>query len=187
MSGLIAPVTVSFAGGTAGGWRVDRIQELRGPRLKNVPRLAIIEGSSAPIPADASWVLRGVTSNDRYTTPQEREALLAVQEPLGRLKATRAALIPIKKSADWWALTLEGRRAIFEDRSHHVALGLGYATAIARRLHHSRELGQPFDFLTWFEYAPTAADAFEELLVRLRATEEWTYVEREVDIRLIQA
>jgi hypothetical protein len=26
--------------------------------------------------------------------------------------------------------------------------------------------------------------AFEELVQRLRATEEWTYVEREIDIRL---
>jgi hypothetical protein len=38
-----------------------------------------------------------------------------------------------------------------------------YLPAVARRLHHSRELGEPFDFLTWFEYAPEHADAFEEL------------------------
>ncbi|HLQ29224.1 MAG TPA: hypothetical protein VK140_08310 [Ktedonobacteraceae bacterium] len=42
----------------------------------------------------------------------------------------------------------------------------------------------PFDFLTWFEYASTDANAFEELVGKLRETEEWTYVEREVDIRL---
>jgi len=37
-----------------------------------------------------------------------------------------------------------------------------------------------------FEYAPADADAdaFEELVGRLRATEEWAYVDREVDIRL---
>jgi chlorite dismutase len=184
---MAPPITVSFAGGTVGGWRVDRIEKVRGPRLKDVPRLAVIERSSAPIPAGASWVLRGVTGDDHYTTSQEREVLHAVQSPLGRPESTRAALIPIKKSAGWWALTQERRRGIFEDRSHHVALGLGYAASIARRLHHSRELAQPFDFLTWFEYAPAAADAFEELLDRLRATEEWTYVEREVDIRLVRA
>ena len=58
-----------------------------------------------------------------------------------------------------------------------------YLPAVARRLHHSRELGEPFDFLTWFEYAPEHADAFEELVRRLRSTAEWRYVEREVDIR----
>ena len=45
------------------------------------------------------------------------------------------------------------------------------------------DLGEPFDFLTWFEYAPEHADAFEELVRRLRSTAEWRYVEREVDIR----
>ncbi len=54
------------------------------------------------------------------------------------------------------------------------------STLVARRLHHG--LGEPFDFLTWFEYAPAYAEAFEELVGKLRETEEWTYVEREVDI-----
>jgi hypothetical protein len=53
-------------------------------------------------------------------------------------------------------------------------------------LYHCRDLGQPFDFLTWFEYAPKDAAAFEELVIALRHTEEWKYVEREVDIRLIK-
>ncbi len=29
-----------------------------------------------------------------------------------------------------------------------------YLLAVARRLYHCRDLGEPFDFLTWFEYAP---------------------------------
>jgi hypothetical protein len=52
------------------------------------------------------------------------------------------------------------------------------------RLHHSRELGEPFDFLTWFEYAPERSQTFEELVLRLRETKEWQYVDREIDIRL---
>jgi hypothetical protein len=59
-----------------------------------------------------------------------------------------------------------------------------YLPAVARRLYHGRDLGEPFDFLTWFEYAPRDARAFEELVSRLRATPEWDYVEREIDIRL---
>jgi len=72
----------------------------------------------------------------------------------------------------------------FEESSHHVATGLEYLPAVARRLHHGRDLAEPFDFLTWFEFAPADSAGFEELVQRLRATEEWTYVEREVDIRL---
>ena len=64
-----------------------------------------------------------------------------------------------------------------------------YLPAIARRLHHCRDLGyaEPFDFLTWFEYAPSDAAAFDELVAALRASPEWTFVEREVDVRLVRA
>ncbi len=130
-------------------------------------------------------MLRGTTSNDGYVTRREHDELLARQEPLGRPHATRAALIPVRKSASWWELSQDERRAIFEERSRHIATGLEYLPAVARRLHHCREVpGEPFDFLTWFEYAPEHIDAFEALVWRLRSTEEWTYVEREIDIRL---
>jgi len=107
-----------------------------------------------------------------------------VQAGLGRAEATRAALVPITKSAAWWDLPQDERRAIFEALSRHISASLKYLPAIARRLYHSRELGGPFDFLTWFEFAPEDAGLFDELLAMLGGTEEWRYVEREVDIRL---
>ena len=107
-----------------------------------------------------------------------------MQAPLGRPEATSAALIPIRKSAAWWELTQEQRRQIFEDKSHHIESSLKYLPAVARQLYHCRDLGEPFDFLTWFEYEPSHAEAFEELVATLRATEEWKYVDREVDIRV---
>ena len=55
---------------------------------------------------------------------------------------------------------------------------------VARQLYHCRDFGEPFDFITWFEYAPKDAPQFEELVAMLRDTEEWTFVEREVDLRL---
>jgi hypothetical protein len=44
--------------------------------------------------------------------------------------------------------------------------------------------GEPFDFLTWFEFSEADAGAFDELVGRLRETEEWRYVEREVEVRV---
>jgi len=61
---------------------------------------------------------------------------------------------------------------------------LGDCPSFYRHLHHCRDLGEPFDFLTWFEFAPEHEPAFDELLARLRATEEWRYVDREVEVRL---
>ena len=125
-----------------------------------------------------------MTSNVRYRKQNEITALAERQQGLGRPAATRAALIPIRKNEAWWALAQDERRAIFEERSHHIAIGLEYLPAVSRRLHHGHDLGEPFDFLTWFEYSPEAANAFEELVRRLRQTPEWRYVDREVDIRL---
>jgi chlorite dismutase len=175
-------VRITFSGVTsAGTWRVERIAPVIGASLPGATALVASPDTAEP---SASFVLRGVTSHHRYVERREKDALLAIQPPLGRAEATRAALVPIRKTDAWWDLPQDERRAIFEHRSRHIADSMKYMPAIARKLYHSRELGEPFDFLTWFEYAPDHASAFEELVALLRATEEWRYVEREVDIRL---
>ncbi len=177
----------SFVGGKTGRWQVTKMATVIGTLLETVECVDIIEGKQAAPLNGASWVLRGVTSFERYVNRDERQSLVALQPSLDRPQATCAALIPIKKSAAWWALPQDERRAIFEEQSHHIRVGLEYLPAVARRLHHSYELGEPFDFLTWFEYAPQDADAFEQLASRMRDTEEWNYVEREIDIRLTRS
>jgi hypothetical protein len=97
---------------------------------------------------------------------------------------TRAALILLRKTESWSALAQNERRAIFVEQSHHIYTGLEYLPAIARRLRYCRDLGEPLDFLTWFDYAPEHSDAFETLVKRLRETTEWKYVDRESDVRL---
>ena len=175
----------SFLGGEEGPWEVIRISPVVGDCLPEVPRLLVTDGLRAG--RNSTWVLRGVTSNQRYTTRSEETQLVAVQPSLGRDQATCAALIPIRKSAEWWSLPQDERRLVFEERSHHIALGLTRLPAVARRLYHSRDIGEPFDFLTWFEYAPEDSLSFESLVTEMRATEEWHWVDREVDIRLRRA
>lgn len=176
----------TFVAGKTGDWSVISMKAVIGESLPAAPRLAILNGPVAALPAGGTWALHGVTSNTRYTTLAEKGALTAKQSGLGRPSATRAALIPIRKNAAWWDLTQDERRRIFEERSHHTEAGLRYLPAIARRLHHCRDLSsaEPFDFLTWFDYAPEDAQAFEDLVGELRSTEEWKFVEREIDIRL---
>jgi chlorite dismutase len=174
----------TFAGGSAGHWRVRSQLPFIGQALPPVPFIDVINGNaSAPV---GGWSLRGITSNDRYVVRAEKHELVAKQQGLGRPEATYAALIPIRKTSAWWALTQDERRAIFEEQSQHMRIGMKYLPPIARRLHHCRDLAEPeaFDFLTWFEYQPAHESAFEALLVELRASEEWKYVDHEVDIRL---
>lgn len=178
----------TFVGGKKGAWSIVEIKAVVGDPLPAAPRLDIISGPLPLAPDGAKWILRGVTSNERYITRDEKELLVAKQASLGRPEATHSALIPIRKNAKWWSMTQDERRAVFEERSHHLKTSLKYLPAVARRLHHCRDLGEsePFDFLTLFDYAKADSAAFEELVAALRASEEWKFVEREVDIRLVR-
>ena len=179
------PRLFTFAGGNAGPWEVVSQRTIAGDGLTTVERLRVVPGL-APDENAGGWSLRGVTSHERYVTRDEKARLAASQPPIGRPEATAAAFIPIRKSAEWWALTQEERRAVFEESSAHIRIGQDYLPAIARRLHHCRDFAEdsPFDFLTWFEFVPADGVAFDELLHRLRETPEWRFVERVVELRL---
>jgi len=177
----------TFRGGQSGAWRITLNSAVKGDGLATVPALAITQNASIALPllsSATSWRLAGVTSHARYVEKAEKALLAEKQPPLGRKEATFAALIPIRKSAAWWELGQDERREIFEAKSHHIEGTLKYLPQVARLIFHCRDLGEPFDFITWFEYAPEHATMFEELVAMLRETEEWTFVEREVDLRL---
>jgi hypothetical protein len=180
-----SPRLFTFVGAASGTWRVDRLSPVIGDTIAAAAALDVVAGDADTAGA-AAWRLRGIVSNERYVERPEKDALVARQEGIGRPACTRAALIPIRKNAAWWALTQDERREVFEAQSRHIAIGLRYLPAIARRLHHCRDLAtaEPFDFLTWFEYTPADAGAFEDLVGQLRASPEWQFVEREVDLRL---
>jgi hypothetical protein len=182
----VNPRLFTFVGGKAGKWAVTSARAIVGDPLPAVDRLDVVSGAVAALPDGAKWMLRGVTSNERYVTREEKERLVKKQVAMGRREANQMALIPIRKSAKWWGLAQDERRAILEEKSKHVSIGLKYLPAIARRLHHCRDLGEsePFDFLTLFDFAKTDSKAFDDLVARLRATEEWKFVDREIDIRL---
>jgi len=176
---------VRFVGGNIGSWRVLAIRPAQGDILAQAERIAVCRGDE-PSPLESQWTLSGVISNIRYVERPEQQELTLKQAPLGRPEATMAALIPIRKTATWWNFTQEERRNIFEKKSHHIAEGVKYLPSVARQLYHSRDIGEPFDFLTWFEYAPQHSEEFEELVRTLRQTEEWRHVDREIDIRLMR-
>ncbi len=127
---------------------------LAGDPLPEVARLSVRAGE-APAMGSPCWTLAGVAGHLRYTRRDEAAALAQ-----------------------------DERRCICEEQSRHTSIGMEYLPQIARRLHHGRDLGEPFDFLTWFDFAREDEGLFDELLARLRAGAEWTYVTREIDIRL---
>jgi hypothetical protein len=179
------PRLYSFVGSNSGRWRVTSTKVITGECLPDIVGLNIVNGNAVDDGTNATWILQGVTSNERYVTREEKDTLLSKQQGLGRPDSNCGVLIPIRKSAGWWSLTQDERRNIFENESRHNAIGLQYLPAIARRLHHCRDLSelQPFDFLTWFEFAEEHAEQFDRLVDRLRESREWSFVDRELEFR----
>ena len=188
-TGAANPRATAFVGGHLGEWQVVSQRTLQGPPIASVPRVAVLSDERAEPPADGRWLLRGVATNDRYATGAEKAELIKRQARIGRPEATSAALILLRKNADWWALAQDERRAILEEQSHHIAIGMRYLPAIARRLLHCRDLGtdEPFDFLGFLDYAPADTTAFDDMLGELRSTREWAFMDREIDIRMVKA
>ncbi len=172
--------------GEKGEWTVRSQRTVCGQPLDTPAAISVLPGFE--VAPGSIWALRGMVSNVRYVEQMEHVALSAKQAGLGRANATFAALIPIRKSQAWWQITQDERRKIFEEQSKHIAIGMRYLPPIARKLHHCRDISEtePFDFLTWFEYAPEQESQFDKMLVELRGSPEWKYIEHEVDIRLVR-
>lgn len=182
----INPRLFTVAGGPHGEWAVTSQRTIVGANWPATERVSIMPGPLNGREAESVWELSGVTTNDRYTTRPEKQQLIAKQAPVGRPEATRAALLLLRKNVEWWALSQDERRHILEEESHHIAIGFEYLPAVSRRLMHCRDLAQnaPFDFLGFLDFTPKNEAAFDDLLGRLRATHEWHFMDREIDIRL---
>jgi hypothetical protein len=167
-------------------YRVDHVVPVRGAWQGGVAvdrSLWRLELAGRLAPVEAPFI--GATGHVVYTDS-------ATKSELGRVSATpsgpRAVLIPIRKSAEWWALAQDQRQAYFDPSSSggHIAIGNRFAAKIYRRLYHSRYLpGSDWDFLTYFEFTSNNAGAFSELLTLLRDPHhnpEWGFVDREVEI-----
>ena len=61
------PVLVSFIASSQGAWRIERIDAVVGESLPSADRLEVVESPSVISSVQPAWVLRGVTSNVRYT------------------------------------------------------------------------------------------------------------------------
>jgi chlorite dismutase len=176
---------ISFVGSDQGAWDIAAIERISGNPINMASRLSILKQNVSPGEfGNVGWIFKAVISNIRYTTRSEKTELDRDGRGLNQPEFDCAVMIPIKKSDTWWAMTQDERRKVFEEDSRHIAMSMPYLPFISRQLHHSRDLGEEFDFITWFEFSSVHVHAFDKLCSTLRRSKEWEFVTRESEVRL---
>jgi hypothetical protein len=175
---------------------VDKIEAIRGDaglsikpgatlvRVETAARLAAPGDAKAP-----TLLLQGVPQHLEYMSKAQRDKLSSRPE-FPASKDTVAVVIPIRKSAAWWALAHDERGVHFqqtEGKKGHTAIGVPYVDRIHRKLYHTRYAVETrdHDFITYFEFDRKHTDDFKQLLAGLRDTEknpEWKFVDHEYEI-----
>lgn len=177
-------------------YRVDKIEATRGEvgvRIKPGSTLVRVETAARlTVPAEAkgpTLLLQGVPQHLEYMSKVQRDKLSSRPE-FPPSKDTVAVVIPIRKSAAWWALAHDERSIHFqktEGKKGHTAIGAAYVDRIHRKLYHTRYAVETrdHDFITYFEFDRAQTDDFKRLLAAVRDTDqnpEWKSVDHEYEI-----
>jgi hypothetical protein len=174
-----------YIGGTTGSWRVSTIASISGMPLPPVTHIDIAHGALDRAPAGANWVLHCIASNTRFVTREEPRRLPSDPPRMGRFSESCAALVLVRKSRGWWNLGLSEQQQMLEVPSRNIRGRLSFLPAMMRRMQYRTNVREPFDFVTWFEYAPQDASIFDDLVTAMRSSEDWHYVEREIVIKMV--
>lgn len=159
------------------------------------PRLQELEEELRRRMGDSADVmtLEGATRTPRYSSPEMVHYSSQGAPPRRSGRASRNAIIvPIRKTAEWWAMSPLERHAYFYPhvdvasacpvKGHAVAAEKGIPALFRRVYHNADGYGRPneFDFVTYFECDDEALPVFDGVLQSLRAVDqnpEWRYVQ----------
>ena len=121
---------------------------------------------------NASEIMHGMTKKANYVpgfSDEMKADLKTASDPGAK---PYAVVIPIRKSADWWALDQEARATMMKE---HTEAALPYHKTVKRKLYHSTGLDD-IDFITYFE--TSKLDDFHSLILSLEKVKEFQYTRR---------
>lgn len=158
------------------------------------PRLGEVEAELKRRLADSATIhsVEGADRAPRYTSAELHDYAYrrAATRRTGRT-APVAIILPINKTADWWAQPALNRHAYFYPHTDvvsgtpvpgHAQSAADGITAFYRRLYHNADGYQragEYDFITYFECEPGHVETFERVHRALRDTTrnpEWRFV-----------
>lgn len=128
--------------------RADLLLRVHGTDLKDAQQL-VVDVLASPFGRylSAESIFNGLAKKANYVPgfPDNLKADLKAPSESGPY----AAVIPIRKDADWWLLPKDQRLAMMQE---HTEAALPYHKTVKRKLYHSTGLDD-FDFITYFETA----------------------------------
>ena len=180
---------------TLNRYRVDKVVSIKGqPGVDVKAGSNIVRMETAARLPEGKWatlLLHGLPQHLQYTSMEQRDDLNRRARPeLPPGKDTVAVVIPIRKTAAWWAMPHDERQAHFKKKAAavgHTAIGADYVERIHRKLYHTRYAVETtdHDFVTYFEFDRAHEDDFKSLCSKLRdpvGNPEWNFVDREYEI-----
>jgi len=131
-----------------------------------------LQGSLFGKHLNPAGVMHGLTKKANYVPafPDQMKTDLKVASEPG--PSPYAIVIPIRKSADWWALDQEKRTAMMQE---HTEAALPYNKTVKRKLYHSTGLDD-LDFITYFE--TSKLEDFHSLILAMEKVKEFPYNRR---------
>jgi chlorite dismutase len=117
-------------------------------------------------------IMHGLTKKANYVPGFSDEMKADLKTASDPGSKPYAVVIPIRKSADWWALDQETRAAMMKE---HTGAALPYHKTVKRKLYHSTGLDD-IDFITYFE--TSKLDDFHSLILSLEKVKEFQYTRR---------
>lgn len=169
-------------------YRIEVVRSIVGTPIVNLEagqELWRIESTQGAPPGLGD--LLGVVQHAQYQNSSETGELATIPRPAPGFVSV---IIPLSKSAEWWALGHAERAKLFrsDGARGHIQVGRPHVKRIHRRLYHARYLpNSRWDFITYFEFDPAHTDDFRTLVAGLRDQKrnpEWNFVERESEVWL---
>jgi chlorite dismutase len=151
----------------------DILFRVHANEMRDIQKFLVdLEGSAFGKQMKVAGIMHGMTKKANYVpgfSDEMKADLKAVSDPGSK---PYAVVIPIRKSADWWALDQETRAAMMKE---HTEAALPYHKTVKRKLYHSTGLDD-LDFITYFE--TSKLEDFHSLILSLQKVKEFQYTRR---------
>ena len=153
--------------------RADVLFRIHATELRETQQFLLdLQGSLFGKHLHTAGVMHGLTKKANYVPvmPDNLKAELKIPSEPG--SKPYAIVIPIRKSAEWWALDQDKRTAMMQE---HTEATVPYLKTVKRKLYHSSGLDD-LDFITYFE--TSKLEDFHSLVLALEKVKEFQYNRR---------